>query len=269
LQGFRKILDALAPLWGVAVFDAARVREGSRAKERLPENAHSVIVAAFPFLLPEEQYRGRNVARYAVPRDYHLICGARLERACAQLQAICPGEAFAWFCDNSPLPELATAVEAGLGLRGRHNLLITRDYGSWVMLGEIVTSLALEPSGRADFSPGCADCGACRRACPAGALDDGEGFDRSRCLSGVTQERRAPSPEAKALLRKTGSAWGCDLCQEVCPWNRRAKCLPLPEFTQNTIARADESTQLSDRAYAWRGKQVFKRNLQILKEETP
>jgi len=233
------LLDTLLPLWGICEYEG-----------------NSVIAAAFPYLLPEECYAGRNVSRYAVPRDYHGICGARLEKACALLREAFPGEEFRWHCDSSALPEVELAIKAGLGVRGKHNLLITEEYGSWVFLGEIVSSAKL--TGNCQLSTvNCTQCSACVRACPTGALGEW-GFNKAKCLSFITQRKGVLSPEEEALLREAGSVWGCDLCQEACPHNRNAKIAPLPEFLREPIAHVTENTPIEGRAYAWRGEAVVR-----------
>ena len=232
LDPYASLGDTL-PLWGVC---------GHEGK--------SVIAAAFPYLLPEEHYAGRNISRYAVPRDYHEICGARLEKACALLRAVFPGEEFQWHCDNNSLPEVALAIKAGLGVCGRQNLLITEKYGTWIFLGEILTSAKLTVN-RQLSTVNCDNCGACVRACPAGALTE-TGFDKTKCLSFITQRKGVLSPEETALMRQAGAVWGCDLCQEACPRNRGAKTEPLPEFLADPIAYVTENTPLAGRAYAWR-----------------
>jgi len=285
------LLDSLLPLWGTCE------HEGK-----------SVISAVFPYLLPEEYYAGRNVSRYAVVRDYHDICGTRLERACALLHAAFPGEEFHWHCDSTSLPEVELAIKAGLGVRGKHNLLITKEYGSWVFLGGISAShhplgaaapapqgghldksdiLSINSQNKLAASSGCppwgagakrrggvrraADlsaltdlhcqrCNACIYACPAGALRT-DGFNKAKCLSFITQKKGTLTPEETALLRRAGTVWGCDLCQEACPRNRNARIEPLPEFLIDPIARITKNTPLAGRAYAWRGERVIKRNI--------
>ncbi|MCL1952702.1 MAG: DUF1730 domain-containing protein [Oscillospiraceae bacterium] len=242
----RELLDPLLPLWGVCEY----------------ENK-TVVAAAFPYLLPAEYYAGRNIARYAVPRDYHEVCGARLERACALLRAAFPGAEFEWRRDSTPLPEVELAIRAGLGVRGRHNLLITKEYGSWVFLGEIIASAKL-PIVHCSLSiVHCQNCNACVNACPTGALGE-HGFHKEKCLSFITQRKGELSPEEQALMARVNTAWGCDLCQEACPHNRRAKINPLPEFLVGPVARVTEDTPLAGRAYAWRGEAVLRRNIAIL-----
>ena len=245
LDPYTSLRDVL-PLWGTCEYEG-----------------HCVIAAAFPYLLPGEYYAGRNVSRYAVVRDYHDICGARLERACALLRAAFPGEEFHWHCDNNSLPEVELAAKAGLGVRGKHNLLITEKYGSWVFLGEIVTSAKLPTVHYSLSIVHCPGCNACIKACPTGALGKNS-FDKAKCLSFITQRKGELTPEEAALVKQAGAVWGCDLCQEACPHNRKAKIDPLPEFLIEPIARVTKDTPAAGRAYAWRGEGVIRRNLELL-----
>lgn len=260
------IFDRLFPLWGVCALPAKAASALRSRGNPLPEGAKSVLVAAFPYLLPEEMYAGRNIARFAVARDYHAVCGARLARGCHILEGMHPGAAFAWHCDNSPLPEVALAEAAGLGRKGRHNLLITRPYGSWVFLGEIVSTVALPRNPRNALPEdhlACASCRRCEAACPTGALAEGA-FDRGRCLSLLSQRKGALTGEEEAMLRRGESAWGCDICQEACPLNAGITPAPLPEFLADPLARLGRDTPLEGRAYAWRGRAVLERNLEVL-----
>ena len=229
-------LNALLPLWGTCE------HEGK-----------TVLSAAFPYLLPEEHYAGRNVSRYAVVRDYHAMCAARLEQACALL------EGASWHCDSNALPEVELAAKAGLGVRGRHNMLITETYGTWVFLGEIVMRRAAWKAAPAFQAARCTGCNACARACPTGALGE-EGFCREKCLSHITQRKGELTPEEIARMREANTVWGCDLCQEACPHNRGVRIDPLPEFLLDPIAHVAADTPLAGRAYAWRGEGVVKRN---------
>jgi epoxyqueuosine reductase QueG len=261
------LLDRLFPLWGVCA-----------------DAPGSVLVAAFPYLLPPEAYAGRNIARYAVVRDYHDVCGARLLAAGQALEALYPGERFTWGCDASPMPEVALAEAAGLGRRGLHNLLITPEHGSWVFLGTLRASIALpspahkntalgtlhasialpSPAHKnAASANGCTGCRRCFAACPTAALGE-SGFQKERCISYLTQKKGALSHEEEALLHRGGSAWGCDLCQEACPCNAAKIPAPLPEFLIDPLPRLQPDAPLANRAYAWRGTAVLARNLRIL-----
>jgi len=257
-------LNKSLPLWAVCGFPQGISLLPTR--KTLPENPKTIIVAAFPYLLPEENYAGRNIARFAVGRDYHEVCAARLEQACELLRAHYPGEEFAHYCDHSPLPEVALAEHAGLGFRGRHNILITEKYGSWVVLGEIVTTAVL-PATTQRALPNCDGCPApCIAACPTGALS-GTGFDRFKCLSYCSQRKGELDPEIARHLQTAHSAWGCDLCQEACVRNRNAAINPLPEFLQSAVPTLGSQTPIEGRAYAWRGRDMLDRNTENLKKK--
>ena len=262
----QKYLDRLLPLWAVCAFPEG----GSllRSSKAMIEHPRSIIVAAFPYLLPETCYAERNIARFAVVQDYHKICGARLEQACELLRAQYPGEEFAHYCDHSPLPEVALAEQAGLGWRGRHNLLITKKYGSWIVLGEIVTTATLPGVSNCQLSTvNCQLCPApCIKACPTGALSD-TGYDKTKCLSYLSQRKGALAPAVALHLRRTHSAWGCDLCQEACLRNRNVTIDPLPEFLEGAIPTLTPQTPLEDRAYVWRGREALNRNIFNLNEK--
>ncbi len=258
-----KILSRVSPVWGVCPFNKLG-REHlieCRAIQRLPENPQTIIVFAFPYLLPEDKYDGLNVSKYAAVPDYHGIVGARLEKAAEELRAKYPGEEFVYFADNSPIPEVSAAVLAGIGVRGANSLLITPEYGSFVVLGEIVTSMKIETE--AVVNAGCTGCGACERACPVGAIKGGV-IDTEKCLSRVTQKKGELTEEEKELIRKSGCAWGCDICQNVCPMNKNAVATGITEFTDGVISGVDESTPIEGRAFAWRGEKVIRRNLKII-----
>ncbi len=261
------LFDRLFPLWGVCAFPQGVEAPSKRFGEPPPAGAKAVLMAAFPYLLPEELYAGRNISRYAVVRDYHVACGERLAEACCTLEALFPGEEFGWYCDNSPLPEVTLAEAAGIGRRGRHNLLITESYGSWVVLGEIVSTVSLPQNDRNILPAPCGGCRLCVTACPSGALAGGE-FDRSRCLSRLSQKKGELTAEEQALLRKGASVWGCDICQEACPRNVASAPAPLPEFLVDPLPRLRQGASLEGRAYAWRGADVLARNLRICAGET-
>jgi epoxyqueuosine reductase QueG len=254
----RDVLNRWLPLWGVCAMSGDELLPYAK----LPAGTKSIICAAFPYRLAEKYYSGRNIARFAVVRDYHEICGARLENACAELRAIYPGEEFVRYCDNTPLPEVRLAVRAGLGVQGYHNLLITKSYGSWVFLGDIATTATL-PALRNCEPPqvDCAACGACRKACPTAALRP-EGFVRTQCVSHITQKKGTLMPEETKAMQRTQSCFGCDVCQEVCPANRDRVINPLPEFLIGPRPRFAGESPLEGWTYAWRGRETLTRNLE-------
>lgn len=246
--------------WGVCPFSA--VRENLldvRSKNRLPEQAETVLTVLFPYLLEEKYYTDDRLSRYAFPADYHAICGDMLEKICRDLTAVYPENRFVFFVDSSPIPEVQTACLSGLGVKGKNGLLIHKDYGSWVFIGEIVTDLAVECTSVNVRT--CIGCNACLKACPTGALTE-NGHDVNRCLSHISQKKKLTA-EDEILLKKYDCLWGCDRCQTACPMNAKAKTTPLARFRDTASALTEETDP--PRAYAWRKNAVY-RNLELLEE---
>jgi epoxyqueuosine reductase len=187
---------------------------------RVMENARTALVAFFPYARPEAVPGGPlKVSRYLWGPDYHRILKPRLKALLAQAQERWPGLQGRVCVDTAPLLERQLAVRAGLGWQGKHTLLIAGKGGSWGFLGVLLLDLELTPD-----QPFAADhCGACTRClevCPTAALTPFR-LDPGRCLTTYTVESEAePPPRVAQALAETGWAAGCDLCQEVCPWNR-------------------------------------------------
>ncbi len=172
--------------------------------------------------------RGR-IARYAWGRDYHKVLGAKLRRVVSALRAAYSGEEFRSFTDASPLAERHYAEKAGIGFTGRNTLLISSQFGSWFLIGEILSTRRFPPSGTRSLGRasgphgGCpSGCRRCLDVCPTGALASEYEIDASRCISYLTIEHKGSIP---VELRPLMGDWlfGCDLCQEVCPLNLRAQ----------------------------------------------
>ncbi|BAM03185.1 tRNA epoxyqueuosine(34) reductase QueG [Phycisphaera mikurensis] len=178
--------------------------------------------------------RGR-IARYAWGRDYHRVLKKKLHRLGDGLAAAFPDAAFRACVDTAPLDERRYAEAAGLGWRGKNSLLIHPRHGSFVLLGALLTTLELPTSAARGF-PGplaeptdrCANCTRCIDACPTGAIDaGGHAIDPRRCISYLTIERRSVDPPG-AAPDTHGWLAGCDVCQDVCPFNAIGTRHPLP-----------------------------------------
>jgi epoxyqueuosine reductase len=172
------------------------------------------------------------ISRYAWGGDYHTILRAGLQRLADAL----PGE-HRVCVDTAPLLERSYARDAGLGWIGKNTCLINQHAGSWFFLGELLTSLDLEPDNAADYR--CGSCTRCIDACPTEALvPDGADrwrLDARRCISYLTIELRGSMPEE--LRNAVGRhVFGCDICQDVCPWNRRAAMTLEPGFGPSDFA---------------------------------
>ncbi len=205
-----------------------RMRLAARPTELLP-GARSVIVVGASYRQEPETAPAAagplgRIARYAGGEDYHDLLRARMAVLVDRLThhlGVRPRTRL--FVDSSPLLEREAAARAGLGFYGKNSMLLSPG-GSYTLLGAIVTDLELEPD-----TPVVKDCGQCRLcldACPTGALYDGHAVDATRCLSYLTIELRGPIPTE---LRPALGNWifGCDVCQEVCPYNRGRGPLPL------------------------------------------
>ena len=196
----------------------------------LPE-ARSVVCVAMSYHDPAPEPDrpiapgGVAVARYAQRRDYHKVIRPRLVRLGRFIAERAPGTEWRVAADTAPLLEKELAQRAGLGWIGKNACLINRRLGSELLLGELVTSLELPPDRpEADH---CGTCRACLDACPTAAFDGPRRLDSRRCVSYLTIEHRTAIPEV--LLPALGAhLFGCDLCQAVCPWNRRAEASCTP-----------------------------------------
>lgn len=166
--------------------------------------------------------RGR-FARYAWGRDYHDLLTPRLRQLGSELSHIAgkPVNSRVWV-DTGPMLERGIAADAGMGFIGKNTLLISRGFGSWLFLGELAMDLELEPDPPKRVSFGCGDCTLCAQACPTGALDEPYRMDARTCISYLTIELRGSIP--RELRPRMGNwVFGCDLCQESCPYNGRIR----------------------------------------------
>jgi epoxyqueuosine reductase len=195
--------------------------------ELLP-GARSVICAAYPYNGPEPYSQDFSdpdlgwIARYAWGEDYHVTVRRALEVLAAKLMKL---QAFDWrVCvDTAPLLERSLAHAAGLGWIGRNTCLINQQQGSWFFLGEILTTLELSPDEPAPDR--CGTCARCIEACPTAAIvpspEGGYELDSRLCISYFTIELRNSIPEPHRA-QMGNNLFGCDICQDVCPWNRKA-----------------------------------------------
>lgn len=225
----------------------------------------SVIVYLLPYYTGETV----NLSRYAASLDYHLALRECADGLISALSEVSPDAHFKGYGDHSPISEVSAALVSGLGAIGDNGLIINEKYGSYVFIGDVVTDLSPEDLGAIEPREvrTCQHCGACRRACPTGILR-GEG---ENCLSAITQRKGELSADEITLMRKYNTAWGCDLCQSVCPYNRQPTVTPIEFFHRERIDEltrerldAMDKVEFNRRAFAWRGRKTVERNLDIL-----
>ena len=232
----------------------------------LPE-AKSIVVVLLSY------YTGLsgNISSYAFGRDYHRV----MLEGCRVLEELLKSKGYQAkaFCDTGDLCDRWLAYRAGLGFFGKNHFLIHPQFGTYTFIAHIVTDCLLKLDKPMERT--CDDCGACIRACPGGALEAG-GFTRSRCLSEITQRKGELTAEEERLIQQSGCAWGCDICQQVCPHNKRLRPAAQPAFCEDLITELHPEEGISqrefkrrygDRAFSWRGKQPLLRNLKLLEKD--
>ena len=218
---------------GYTWYTEERVRRANRPQELL-EGAQSVISLALSYNTgepdpPDEQPRGK-IARYAWGDDYHDVIKKRLREFAAKLPEIAGHPVSTRiFVDDGPMNDRAAAARAGIGWFGKNTNILTQTHGSWVFLAQVITDIPLEPD--APLKKTCGECVLCIDACPTGAIVAPYVIDNKRCISYLTIELRGAIPRE---LRPLVGDWvfGCDICQDVCPVNRKALGSLEPAFQQ-------------------------------------
>ena len=253
-------------------YDARYARRASDPTELLP-GARSVVCIAVAYATPPVvRARGRGrVSNYAWSSDYHHRMKALLATMAARIDEIAGGVATRVACDTAPIAERAFAERAGLGWIGKHTNAIVPGIGSFVFLGEILTTLALEPD--VPLRKTCGACTRCVDVCPTQALRGDYTMDATRCISDLTQ-RLDPIPvELRASIGDW--VWGCDLCQDICPPTQRgtygsADFAPLdeearaPDLHELLALRSGAfKRRFARTAVGWRGAAILRRNAAV------
>ena len=259
---------------------ANRVEERTQPQVYLP-GAQSVVCVAINYHVPLEavptEQRGRHgrIARYALGDDYHEVLKTRLRAVADWMRQEFPACQTRACVDTAPVMEKELAARAGIGWLGKNACLINPRIGSWLLLGEILTTLPLPPDD--ESTDHCGTCTRCIDACPTAAITEPYRIDARKCISYLTIEHRGPI--ADELQPKMGDwLYGCDICQDVCPHNRRAPASADPALTPRFPTGTLDVTQIqswSDEQYRenLRGSAMkrvklpmLKRNAQIVRE---
>ena len=217
--------------------------------------ARSIVVVALNYYTPgqhQENPATGKVSRYAWGDDYHDVLKTKLESLLAWIREQQP-EAEGKICvDIQPTLDKAWAVRAGLGWLGKHSNVITPEYGSWVFIGELLLNLELEPDAE-PIDDHCGTCTLCIDACPTQAITEPYVVDSNKCISYATIELRAPELPEPIQEGLSGWLYGCDICQDVCPWNRFESATDESRFAAregNVNANLDEILKLTPESYA-------------------
>lgn len=206
----------------------------------LLQGAKSIVVTGMNYYSENRQrHTGVPViSRYAYGIDYHGILIPCLEELLSFVKSLVPETEGKAFCDSGPILEKAWAKEAGLGWQGRNSVLINRAIGSFFFIGVLILNIELvyDKPHRGDF---CGDCRLCIDSCPTGAINENHTIDTRKCISNLTIENKDPIRE-ELLPFLGGRVYGCDKCQEVCPWNNSAR-----QNTNREMMPPDEIADMS------------------------
>jgi epoxyqueuosine reductase len=220
------------------------------------EGARSIVCVGRRYARPRELEErdpplARSIARYARGQDYHNHLKRRLRRLASFIRALAPGVQARPLCDVEPVMERVWAARAGIGFVGKHGLVITPGQGSYQLLGEVVTTLSLTPD--VPMAERCGSCTRCLDACPTSAFEAPFVLDPRRCIAYLTIEQRSAPPEE--LRPEIGEhLFGCDVCQEVCPFNRTAappaeRTAPFHPLARWQARDVDDLTALDEHGF--------------------
>ena len=232
----------------------------------------SAIVCLFPYYV--EHKDPSNLSRYTWAKDYHLVINEYLKKLIEKLQIMNTDAQFSIHCDTSPLADRYMAYLAGLGFYGKSNCFISPKWGSYVVIGTILTTLELEPN--TPLTQSCMGCNRCITACLGQCLGLDE-FKFDTCKSYLTQKKGELTSEEEHIIAKTPLVFGCDVCQEVCPHNKDISTTPIPEFQSvepyidrdelDSLTNKEFKAKYGHRAFSWRGKKILIRNQEIIESK--
>jgi epoxyqueuosine reductase len=233
----------------------ARDPEQRTDPRRLFPETRSVVVVALNYYTPHEHSDGHGkVSRYAWGDDYHEVLADKLRELLSWTKQNWT-EAEGKVCvDIQPTMDKAWAVRAGLGWMGKHTNLITEEFGSWVFIGELLLNLELECADQA-VADQCGSCTLCIDVCPTSAIAEPYVVDSNLCISHATIESRTPELSSNIAAHLEGWLYGCDICQDVCPWNQMTPVTDESRFEPrvgNVNASPAEVLELTPEAYAAR-----------------
>lgn len=255
--------------------------EGENINERvnpkfIMEDANTIISFALPYNFSNQSKSQIKFSRYTLGDDYHLVVGKYLRSVCEYIKKF--GYKATFFVDSNTLPERYIAMKSGVGFIGKNNCLITKKYGSYVFLGEILTNLKLQ--GNQPMKSLCGTCKRCIDICPTKAINGSDkniNNNGNICISYLSQKKIL---DEKLFYKLGDSVWGCDKCQEICPFNCHVEYSNIEElrpkdyminFTNDDLSNMDNEdfkNKFKSLACGWRGKNLLIRNALICEYNT-
>ncbi len=231
-----------------------------KSKERIPRDSKSVIACIFPYF--SKKALNGNISAYCAVPDYHTVIRMKLKSISEKLKEIYPNEEFEVFVDSSPIEEIDMALKAGLGVLGKNSLLINEKYGSFIFIGEIVTTLEIK--AKLKNIKNCIGCDLCIKNCPGKAINE-TGVNTDLCAGFLNQKKGDLQKEEIEIIKDSNSLWGCDICQLVCPYNKDLNEVSN-EFSNdiiNTINKETVQAIYKKRAFGFKGLKILLRNLDL------
>jgi len=261
-----KIAEALLDM-GITSFCTLDYRHLRENKPRLVRKDGFEPRSAVIYIIPYFAGFTKNLSIYAASTDYHAVIKEISERLIGIIES--SGYRAFGFGDHSPIDERSAALIGGLGIIGDNGLIINKEYGYFVFIGDVITDIPAEEleCDEPKAVERCEGCGRCKAACPTGILR-GEGSD---CLSAITQRKGELSRDEISLMRKYNTVWGCDICSLACPHNKEPKLTPIQHFYKDRIELLTKEVldnmtdeEFKSRAFSWRGRGVLERNIELL-----
>ncbi len=238
------------------------------------EGVKSIIVCLFPYFTGGVE--DTNISKYTYPKDYHIIAREKLERIGKFLNNGIQGFEYKAFVDSGPLVDRYLANIAGLGFYGINSHIITDKYGSYFFIGYILCNYEFETDKSLDRT--CIRCGECAKRCPGNAILGDFNINPNKCISYITQKKGELTEEEIRILNNNHMVFGCDICQDVCPHNKKIDNTNMEEFKRELVYKLDYNEikgmsnkefkkKYRDRAFSWRGKGILVRNFEYLGEK--
>lgn len=254
-------------------FEEQHSEKRTRPSLTMPD-VQSIIVCLFPYFTGRKA--SGNIAKYSTGLDYHIVVRAKLEQVGQYLSSRLAGFSYQSFTDTGPLVDRYLAYLAGLGVYGINGHIINEKYGSYVVIGYLLTNYPFAPDNPRNTT--CSKCGRCIRCCPGQAILGDSTIDPRCCRSYLTQKKGELTEQEIKIIKKSGTVFGCDICQDVCPHNKNAAISAMKEFQTDAIYNLDYDQlasmsnkefkqQYGRRAFSWRGKKILLRNIRYMHDE--